>query len=67
MAFNAIARSNYGFLNEKPSTASLLDLMGPWPWYVVSATGLVLTGWALTTWPWERSAGKTGEGQTTPR
>ncbi len=45
MAFNAVAGSNYGFLNEKPSTASLLDLMGPWPWYVVFATALVLTVW----------------------
>ncbi|MFD6198896.1 TIGR02206 family membrane protein [Mycobacteriaceae bacterium NPDC060252] len=67
MAFNAIVGSNYGFLNQKPSTASLLDLMGPWPWYVVCATALVLTIWALMTWPWERSAGKTGEVQTTPR
>ncbi|WP_235626610.1 YwaF family protein, partial [Mycobacteroides abscessus] len=39
--------SNYGFLNRKPSTASLFDLMGPWPWYVVVATVLVLAVWAL--------------------
>ncbi|WP_078312497.1 MULTISPECIES: TIGR02206 family membrane protein [unclassified Mycobacterium] len=67
MTFNAVAGSNYGFLNEKPATASLLDLMGPWPWYVVFAAMLVLTVWALMTWPWERAAGRTGEGQTTPR
>ncbi len=36
---NAIIRlcggtSNYGFLCEKPSTASLLNVLGPWPWYI---------------------------------
>ncbi|MUM16708.1 TIGR02206 family membrane protein [Mycobacterium sp. CBMA271] len=64
MAFNAAVGSNYGFLNKKPSTASLLDLMGPWPWYVVSATALVLTVWAFMTWPWQRAAAKS---QATPR
>lgn len=54
MAFNGIAGTNYGFLNAKPSTASLLDLMGPWPVYVLVATALVAVVWALMTWPWER-------------
>lgn len=26
--------ANYGFLCEKPPTASLFDLLGPWPWYI---------------------------------
>lgn len=52
--FNSIAGSNYGFLNRKPSTASLLDVMGPWPVYVLIATSLILVVWALMTWPWER-------------
>jgi len=52
--FNRIAGSNYGFLNRKPSTASLLDVMGPWPWYIVIAATLVSIIWALMTWPWER-------------
>jgi hypothetical integral membrane protein (TIGR02206 family) len=28
--------ANYGFLREKPYTASLLDHMGEWPWYLGS-------------------------------
>jgi hypothetical integral membrane protein (TIGR02206 family) len=55
--FNKVAGTNYGFLNHKPSTASLLDVMGPWPWYVFIAATLVCIVWALMTWPWERIRG----------
>ena len=27
-------RNNYGFLREKPSDGSLMDAMGPWPFYI---------------------------------
>jgi uncharacterized membrane protein YwaF len=32
------------YLRAKPPTASLFDLMGPWPWYlaVATAVGVVL-------------------------
>jgi hypothetical integral membrane protein (TIGR02206 family) len=52
--FNRLAGTNYGFLNHKPSTASLLDVLGPWPWYVFIAATLVSIVWALMTWPWAR-------------
>ena len=52
--FNTIAGTNYGFLNRKPSTPSLLDVMGPCPWYVVTAATLVFIVWTLMTWPWIR-------------
>ena len=34
--FDLATDTNYGFLVHKPSTASLLDYLGPWPVYVVA-------------------------------
>jgi hypothetical integral membrane protein (TIGR02206 family) len=41
-AFNAVFRTNYGFLRAKPTNPSLFDWLGPWPWYI--ATAAVLAG-----------------------
>ena len=54
LAANGLTGGNYGFLSRKPEVDSLLDLFGPWPWYVVVAMGLVFAVWALMTWPWTR-------------
>ncbi|MEV6140181.1 TIGR02206 family membrane protein [Nocardia sp. NPDC051990] len=53
--FNSLAHTNYGFVNGKPSTPSLLDVLGPWPWYLATVTVLLITVWALMTWPWTRA------------
>ena len=53
--FNHFAGTNYGFLNRKPSTASLLDVLGPRPWYVFVGATLISIVWALMTWPWQRT------------
>lgn len=58
-AVNREEGTNYGFLNTKPLAASLLDLLGPWPWYLLSEVVLGAAAWALITWPWAR--------QRTPR
>jgi hypothetical integral membrane protein (TIGR02206 family) len=52
--FNVAVGTNYGFLNRKPAT-SILDLLGPWPLYVVVEIALVAGVWALMTWPWARA------------
>ncbi len=52
--FNLAEGTNYGFLNAKPLATSLLDVLGPWPWYLLSEAILGATAWALITWPWVR-------------
>jgi hypothetical integral membrane protein (TIGR02206 family) len=41
---NSAIGSNYLYIMRKPETASLLDMLGPWPWYILSmeAIGLVI-------------------------
>jgi hypothetical integral membrane protein (TIGR02206 family) len=48
---NLVLGSNYLFLAYKPPAATLLDFLGPWPWYIL---GMVVIGLALVTvlyWP----------------
>lgn len=55
---NDLLGTNYGFLNGKPTSVSVLDLLGPWPWYLLAELGIIIALWALITWPWMRNAGR---------
>jgi len=41
-AFNARYGTNYMFLCRRPDSPTLLDLLGPWPWYLVGAEVVAL-------------------------
>jgi hypothetical integral membrane protein (TIGR02206 family) len=52
--FNVLVDTNYGYLNRKPSATTLLDVMGPWPWYVAVEVVVLAVSWAvLLTLPWQ--------------
>jgi hypothetical integral membrane protein (TIGR02206 family) len=39
---DVLTGGNYMFLREKPEYSSLLNVMGPWPWYIASTAALAL-------------------------
>lgn len=62
LAFDA----NYLYLMAKPAEPSLLDHLGPWPWYILGAGGLAVVSFLAYTAPfvawraWQRSRGEAG-------
>lgn len=59
MVYNTVADANYGYLNGKPANASILDLLGPWPYYVGAEIAIIMAVWALLTWPCVTRSGRT--------
>ncbi|MDZ4749053.1 MAG: TIGR02206 family membrane protein [Saprospiraceae bacterium] len=39
---NQVLSSNYGYTMQKPPGPSILDLMGPWPWYILWGEFLIV-------------------------
>jgi hypothetical integral membrane protein (TIGR02206 family) len=44
---DALTGADYMYLRSKPPSPTLLDLLGPWPWYIVSATVIAVGLFAI--------------------
>jgi len=42
LPLNHLLGSNYLYIMRKPHTPSLLDLMGPWPWYLLTLLAVMI-------------------------
>jgi hypothetical integral membrane protein (TIGR02206 family) len=51
-AVDKIMGWNYGYLCRKPVMPSLLDLLGPWPWYLLSLEGIAFLMFLVLNWLW---------------
>lgn len=49
---NLLLDANYFWICGKPPTASILDLLGPWPYYVFFAEFIALANFAVAYVPW---------------
>lgn len=55
-AFDYVYKTNYMFLRSKPPTPSLLDYLGPWPWYILTGQFVALSLFLLLYLPFRRPA-----------
>jgi uncharacterized membrane protein YwaF len=60
---NARFGTNYMYLRAKPEAPTLLDLLGPWPWYVLG--GEIVAVCLL--WLLSRSAPRASRSADAPR
>ena len=52
--FDFLFKTDYMFLRAKPEMASLLDVLGPWPWYILTCEAVALGLFLLLYLPFRR-------------
>ncbi len=58
---NQVLHSNYSYTMQKPEGASILDLLGPWPWYILFGEILMIFLFLLLMIPF--TLGQKGESE----
>jgi hypothetical integral membrane protein (TIGR02206 family) len=56
MTANHLLGSNFAFASRPPDNPSLIDHLGPWPWYLVAMQAIALIFFFLLTLPFVRRA-----------
>ncbi len=51
LGVNQLSGSNFAFVSRPPDNPSLIDHLGPWPWYIFSLLGIALTLYFLLVLP----------------
>jgi hypothetical integral membrane protein (TIGR02206 family) len=51
LTVNAVLGTNYGFASRPPQNPSLIDYLGPWPWYLLSMQVIAICLFLLLAWP----------------
>jgi uncharacterized membrane protein YwaF len=51
---NGVLGSNFGFASRPPDNPSLIDHLGPWPWYLCSMFGIALLFYFLLALPFAK-------------
>jgi uncharacterized membrane protein YwaF len=49
---NWLTGGNYMFIARKPNFPTLIDALGPWPWYLISLELVALAAFALVYLPY---------------
>ena len=55
MTVNRLLGSNFAFASHPPTNPSLIDQLGPWPWYLFAMQGIAVVFFLLLTLPFAKS------------